>query len=636
MAIEPRLNKDRQAHGGLKPDIIWMVLFVGFFAAWFVMGVSIMGSTNMEWNNGLVRPKGNEAGCDIPKSEACANFVPPGCSRRLQQSPAEGHRLLSPEFARELRQVAIRRLENRIDNESANLWSLFGDKPEIPTVMILLTFVIGAGWVMALEKFSRPLIYATALLKVALLAAVGVLYIKQDVGSGPVVISFGLAAFFLMLFFHYREKYDLSARIMTCSCECLDQNKGVWGVTLGVQAVYLGLLFFYTFTAMLSFRVMEWATPYGYDPNNQFPGQTMTCMLFPATWSTRGLNFMSIVFIWVTFFCNSTRLVVIATSVGNWYFHSNDPDQLSAPATTGLKWALTSSSGAISFGSLIIACVEKLKRTVNSRFAWAHPMGCLIKIIMICLATIVEAVTKFTLIVHTLTARPFCDSVKETFDLIKRRFMGALIVDQAGSDCLNLGAFVFSTALGFGTWAWLDSVLGIQTLSAGAWGDFSWVMWVFYVLFIILNYYPMAAIFFVAVVTPLLQAFTGVVGVQCGPMWGGQVTCGTVTQCTKCMGVGALCAPVFGCIFVGAITHIIFSYMAHVILETMDSVFICYAVEKDANAAQQQRLQTLYVVLDESDAGKKFAAGGAIVGTVPQGQAVPVVAQAYAVPATGV
>ena len=47
MAIEPRLNKDRQAHGGLKPDIIWMVLFVGFFAAWFVMGVSIMGSTNM-------------------------------------------------------------------------------------------------------------------------------------------------------------------------------------------------------------------------------------------------------------------------------------------------------------------------------------------------------------------------------------------------------------------------------------------------------------------------------------------------------------------------------------------------------------------------------------------------------------
>ena len=42
MAIEPRLNKDRQAHGGLKPDIIWLVLFVGFFAAWFVFGCMLL------------------------------------------------------------------------------------------------------------------------------------------------------------------------------------------------------------------------------------------------------------------------------------------------------------------------------------------------------------------------------------------------------------------------------------------------------------------------------------------------------------------------------------------------------------------------------------------------------------------
>lgn len=627
MAIEPRLNKDRTMHEGWKGDLVWMVIFVGMFAAWFIGGCVILGSTNIKWNNGSPSVNGKFA-----KPGACSMCPDdPFTNRRLIE--VTGGRKLTTfeealEDAHQARHLAQRRRLEAHRNANASVWTLLEEKPGAPACMILLTFVVGAVWVFALEKFSKPLIYATALLKVVLFAALGI-WIKNlggADGTKMMILFFALAALSLFMFFYYRDAYDLSARIMTCSCEFLSENKGVWGVTLGVYVAYLGLLFFYTFCAMRSALIYEYVAPGTEMRGIPVSGSGCSCNVAPAAWANNYVQFMCAMFIWITFFLNYTRLTVIATSVSNWYFHSNDPDRLSSPALTGLKWALTTSSGAIAFGSLICSIVEKIKRTVNSRFAWCHPVGCLIKVIMICVATLIEAVTKFALIVHVMTAKPFCDAVKDTFDLLKRRFMGAIIVDQAGEDCLKLGAYVFSLAFGFATWAWMDDALGLATLQAGSWDSYSFTFYILLVLYFVFSKSPMVAIFVVAVITPILQAF------ECKPDGSGMCIQPSASSPNQ-YGISAICAPCLACIFIGSVSHIIFDYMAHVILESMDSVFICYAIEKDANMqAAQPRFQELYVVLAETPAGKKMMSAQNVAGV---GDPMPT-AQAYAVPNTAV
>merc|ERR1719506_1846549 len=85
-------------------------------------------------------------------------------------------------------------------------------------------------------------------------------------------------------------------------------------------------------------------------------------------------------------------------------------------------------------------------------------------------------------------------------------------------------------------------------------------------------------------------------------------------------------APPLVAIFVGCISHIIFAAMARIILHTINSVFLCYAVEKDAEQAEQQRFTGaggLYVVLAETPAMQKFHEGSADANSAhPSGAAV--------------
>ena len=49
---------------------------------------------------------------------------------------------------------------------------LFTENPGLPVVITLMVVFIAASWLVALQKCSRPLIYATAILKPAILLLV--------------------------------------------------------------------------------------------------------------------------------------------------------------------------------------------------------------------------------------------------------------------------------------------------------------------------------------------------------------------------------------------------------------------------------------------------------------------------------
>lgn len=599
-AIAPKLQTNRTVSTKWKNDLIFTLAFVVCFLVFLGLSGNLVSSKNAFMGGvsaGLISlpgpfpyPIAADDGSQRCKTECGsydAGWQP--CSLSAMGGGGSGRRLSDAEAHEEYR----RRLQE--DDSNWNAWRVFSEAPEMAT-MVAVVIAIGVAWVIALEKCSRPLIYATALLKPCIFVLLGVWMLNNGVESTIPLIQFACAALSLAMFLYFRSQYDLSAKIMTTSCEMLGDNKGVWGVCFALKGVYLAILFFYTYVSTQSFYVWQWR----FHPQSQGemvgpwngPG---TCILAPADWAKNHSVFLSVTFLWITYWFCFARLVVVATSVANWYFHGDAP-VLGSPALTGAKWALTTSSGVVAYSALIMTVVEQIKRSASGRCWWTNPWGCTFKIIFCVLSSCIEALSTFAVIVHVVTAGSFCESVAKTYHLIKKRFMGALIVDQAGSDCLKLGAYVFSVALFFITWAWADKVVFGEApgTMSGVTGQ-NTIMYIMIVLGIIFCNYPMGGIFLVSYISSM-DAINEQFGKYIAP-------------------------PMCG-IFIGCVSHIIFAAMAEVLLHTIDSVFICYSIEKDAGARQQQRFQGengLYVVLASTPAMAKFDEAQNVAGTTTTG-----------------
>lgn len=545
MAISPALVKK----GRETADLPWAALHSIALVTWLAVGFYIL--TLQHWsfdaNNGII----------LSNPEAWA-------AEMAACQGAGGRRLSAAEQARMLEEAG-----------DFAMWDIFLERPEVPIVMTLVVMALAVGWIVLLQYASRPIIYLTAILKIALFVVIGISFIRLNADVVPIAFSFICAGFFAFILWKFRASYDLSARIMTVSCEHLRCGSAsgtqVWLMTVLVKVFYLLLLFLYTFFMMRA--------------NQAIVVEPLTCGIASPEGMGEMRWVLTIGFIWTTFVAKNIKLVVTATSVANWYFPASD--QLENGAAAGLKTAFTTSHGTACFAALITTLAETVRKTATGRWWWTNPWACVLKAMYCCFMTCLEAITRYAMIVHVLTAKPFCDSVKDTYDLIKRRFCGALVVDSAGHDTLVLGAYVFSLAVGFSAWAWIDSNHGWDTLGHVPTPDMEWLVYVVLVFYAILSYYPMVAIFVVVIAAQYVT----------GPVHGD---------------VAPYTAPL-AAIFVASISHIIFAYMAEIILDAMNTVFICYAVEKDAGAAAQQRFQggeeALYVIMDATPAMQDFSKG---------------------------
>jgi hypothetical protein len=126
---------------------------------------------------------------------------------------------------------------------------------------------------------------------------------------------------------------------------------------------------------------------------------------------------------------------------------------------------------------------------------------------------------------------------------------------------LQLGAYVFSAAVMFSTWAWIDTSYGWDTLpSPGASTGTLLIfwLWLFYALFNL--WYPVFGVFLIIVMDQTLSA---------------------VASDAQDVYVSPLAAT-----FVGCISHMFFQFAAGIILDTIDVFFVCYAIDKD-NGVQE-------------------------------------------------
>lgn len=258
--------------------------------------------------------------------------------------------------------------------------------------------------------------------------------------------------------------------------------------------------------------------------------------------------------VWVTYWVSAAKTHVTAISTACWYFDLKEGQdgRPKYPAIAALQHVFTTSAGTLAFGSIICTIVERILNAGRSRLWWTSPLGCFLRLIFCIFQTLIQTLTKFTIIVHALNGRSFFGSAKTCFGILKRHFVGATVTDQVGTSVLRLGAYSFSLAVGFAAWAWTDNVKGWDTLSAAGWGNlgFEFLFYIFLVLYVYLTMYPLPTIFLIAIFSQYLT--------------------------------GEYSAPMVG-LFCAAVANILLTYIADVVLNAMDTIFLCYAIGKDNN-----------------------------------------------------
>ena len=324
---------------------------------------------------------------------------------------------------------------------------------------------------------------------------------------------------------------------------------------LAVKAVYVlqAFLFILFFTKSLEVRHIKKVLMS--DPIYQ--GQTYeSCAFVEDEWVGAARTVIGLMWIWSIMFYGQIRLAIIATTVGSWHFH---PDNM-PPVCQGVATSLTKSAGTLSLAALILAIVDRIKKSLT--FRWYHhcltcgmtlPLHCVACILLWCIETCIKMLTKFTTILHVFTGLDFFASAKKTFGLMTRHFENGFVTHAASTSVISLGAFVFSFAITFTAWAWIDAEYGWSSMPTDGEGAVIMWLWIFFMFGSIWN--PELAIAFIMLLATLLEQFKA----------GGQQNW-----------VAPICAT-----FVGAIAMIFMKYMGGVILDTIDVCFVCWAIDKD-------------------------------------------------------
>jgi len=204
--------------------------------------------------------------------------------------------------------------------------------------------------------------------------------------------------------------------------------------------------------------------------------------------------------------------------------------------------------------------------------------------------------TKFCVILAGLTGDGFVNSGKRSFELLKRHFVGGYVANRVGDNVLGAGAFIFSLVVGFICWVTVDAYDGLDPFrDLGGNGILKAIIYIF-AIFVL--YYPIFGLLLIALWPQIWGEIIG---------WG--------------FTYGLFCA---------ILSHFMFEFMARVVLDTVDTLFVCVAIDKDNHTMSPVALEIHQAMMKMPEfAGLHAASPNAAPGQGYVAVAVPNNGQGY-------
>uniref|UniRef100_A0A7S2VW62 Choline transporter-like protein n=1 Tax=Triparma pacifica TaxID=91992 RepID=A0A7S2VW62_9STRA len=466
------------------------------------------------------------------------------------------------------------------------MFDVFALRPEVPTVMIMSCIVMAVAWIMLLRSFAKTVVFGCEFVKIIALAYLGV--------ECQHWFFFAIAAGYAIYTWCFREKLKFAAKIIKHAANGLKENPSMFIALFTVKAFYVvqALLYIKFFEASMKVKEVAYVSresvdygqavcslgsqytceySLGYDANHcdanggvcEYPitgGVITECQIVEKAWVGSARWYLMAMWLWSVMFFTQFRLVIVANILGSWHWH---PDNKPSPMQA-LQVASTKSFGTTSYSAIICAIVEKFYNETKWKWwqmvppflCYMGPYKLLCCLAGWCLKTCIQMLTKFSLIISVFTGDNFFGSAKKCYGIMKRHFVGGFITEASSKQIMTIFSLVMAIALCFSTWAWVDTLFGFKTIP-GASDDLLWILWCLLASFCI--YHPVLGLFFLSLLDSLMKSITS--GDNAWKDW-----------------VSPLAA-----IFVGCIAKLFFDYMGGIFLDSIDVMFLCFAIDKDNN-----------------------------------------------------
>lgn len=436
------------------------------------------------------------------------------------------------------------------------IFDAFIEAPEIIVGLAALTLAIAFTWIVALRFFAKPIVFLVELCKVAIFIVAGIY--QEDTTSR--VICFLIAVAILAYTYWKREKIIFAAKIISHSTIAMKENPSMFLAGLVLKLLYAGnaVLFVMFYTGAFNVvEVQKVVTYYGGNPS---------CEFVSPRYARDMSVFLCISYLWTILLFEKMRLSFVAGIVGAWHFHPEDKPSV----LVGFK-NMGTSFGTLSVSALIASIAEFINKLLNQNSAsiWCSPLACAalpIHILMCCFGacfkTLVQMLTKYAVILHVFTGKPFVGSAKSVFAIMSRHFEGGFITEYTSKSVLTLGAYAFSLAISMVSWKWVDDEFDCGTLSK----DNDQFLFIISIIFILFNvWYPVLGIYLIILINQLLQN-SGKEAMKEGED-----------------GFNHYWIPPLAACFIGSISMLMFQFLSAIFLDTIDTMFLCFAIDKDNN-----------------------------------------------------
>jgi len=481
-------------------------------------------------------------------------------------------------------QAEVSRLHRRLEENTDTMWDRFAQNPEIATVLPALVIVVGFLWIFVMNKCALACIIFSIGVAVLFFIFMSILPILVEVaictyegGKQRLVAddklgrqrceneggTFGHvkgkfqwiflipAAVIVLICIIVHKKISVAAKCLSKCCLSLQKRPSIIGACLGVFAGFVMYIGFWIGFAMSFFSNMEARC-------DRHSGAVIVIKE-----NNTLMKIMGILCPFSYIYFEMLTIVVTAAGVGGWYFQDNAPK---TPALVGLKWAYTSSSGAAFLSTIITWPIMLVRGYVHgwaSKVSWCvcFPWAWLYWVVYIlwcCVLRSYLAFTRFMLISHTFHGGDLFSTARNAWGVLKKHLGGAVVNSTVADYVVNFGVWSLSLIFAFGAWVWMEKAMSagfLQEIFTAVDGGADKIILVLFLMSVVswFCYHSLFTIILTAILANLVKGSDTTTDIH-------PLLCG---------------------IFVGAISNIIFSFLAKIIHAGMDTIFYCFALEAE-------------------------------------------------------
>ena len=335
-----------------------------------------------------------------------------------------------------------------------------------PRTQGVAALALSFGFVTLMKRNASFCVKASCATQVLLPLGLALLFFAKGVaGAG---IGFLIAsALFALVFYMWRSQLELCGRLLGVAAHALNENGHLVSATMGLSAL-LGVLS----TPIFVFVVL--ATRVGSpvpnplalaDTNNSLfcvdaSGAAIDCCAFQIAPAAQAyIAYAGVILSWLTFTVYEVRLFTIAHVTARWYWTPAGGKLQGSPVREAVSLATGPSSGSLAMGGALLSVADALRQSANSGRDGGSILAFISKLILSCLAGILEAFTRFTTVRLAITGEKFMDAARGVVALLSRNALNTYGVWAFPPMVIQLTAFSLSAS-----WT------GLVTLAFHAWG----------------------------------------------------------------------------------------------------------------------------------------------------------------------